>query len=111
MSRYDAAVPYVLEFCTLLATRDSKITELAAKQVFDTVQGILRDSSQWHIITVSRAVVYALRILRESYVSSQYGWKARNLAYTSRIMILPTCHSFSTRYPAFPRTFWPKHQA
>jgi brefeldin A-resistance guanine nucleotide exchange factor 1 len=69
--KYDPGVAFILEFCTLLATRDEETTELMGKQVFDTLQGILRDSSQWHAITVSRVAFYALRVLKASYVSSQ----------------------------------------
>lgn len=67
--KYDPGVAFILEFCTLLATRDEETTEAMGKQVFDTLQGILRDSSQWHAITVSRVAFYALRVLKASYVS------------------------------------------
>lgn len=66
--KYDATVVYILEFCTKLAIRDEESIEVAAKPVFDIVQGILRDSSQWHPITVSRATFYAFQILKSSYV-------------------------------------------
>lgn len=69
LPRYDPTVAYILEFSTLLATRDADTIENSAKQVFDTVQGILRDPIRWHAITVSRATFYALKILRASYVS------------------------------------------
>jgi golgi-specific brefeldin A-resistance guanine nucleotide exchange factor 1 len=68
--KYDPGVAFILEFCTLIATRDEETTEAMGKQVFDTLQGVLRDASQWHPITVSRVVFYALRVLKASYVSS-----------------------------------------
>lgn len=70
--KYDPSVAYILEFSTLLATRDSESVEEIAELVFRTVQGILRESSQWHAITVSRAVFYALRILKLGFVSLIY---------------------------------------
>lgn len=68
--KYDPSVAYILEFTTMLATRDTESIDEMAEPVFQTVQGILRDSSQWHAITVSRAVFYALRILKEGFVSN-----------------------------------------
>ncbi|KAM3466243.1 hypothetical protein MY5147_002384 [Beauveria neobassiana] len=65
--KYDPSVAYILEFATILATRDSESVEEMAELVFQTVQGILRHSSQWHAITVSRAVFYGLRILKDGY--------------------------------------------
>lgn len=67
--KYDPTVAFILEFCTRLAIRDEEAVETMGKQVFDVMQGILRDSSQWHAITVSRVVFYALSILKASYVS------------------------------------------
>ena len=68
--KYDPGVAFILEFCTLLATRDEETTAAMGKQVFDSLQSILRDASQWHPITVCRVVFYALRVLKASYVSS-----------------------------------------
>lgn len=67
--KYDPGVAFILEFCTLLATRDDETIATSGKQVFDTLQGILRDASSWHTITVSRAAFYALKVLKASYVS------------------------------------------
>lgn len=64
---YDPTVVFILEFCTKLATRDEECVETAAKPVFDIVQGILRDSTEWHAITVSRSAFYAFQILKSSY--------------------------------------------
>ncbi|KAJ4155394.1 hypothetical protein LMH87_000641 [Akanthomyces muscarius] len=65
--KYDPSIAYVLEFCTLLATRDTESIDEMAELVFQRVQGILRHSAQWHAITVSRAVFYALRILKDGF--------------------------------------------
>ncbi|KAJ4213439.1 GDP/GTP exchange factor for ARF [Fusarium solani] len=65
--RYDPSVTYLLEFCTLLATRDEESIEDMGKVVFDTLQGVLRDSGQYHAITVSRAAFYALKLLKTGY--------------------------------------------
>ncbi|EGX95734.1 cytohesin-2 [Cordyceps militaris CM01] len=65
--KYDPSVAYILEFSTLLATRDPESVEEMAEEVFRTVQGILRHASQWHAVTVSRAVFYALRILKDGF--------------------------------------------
>lgn len=69
LPKYDPAVTYILEFCTILATRDAETIEKIGKKVFDTLQDVLRDSSQHHPITISRAAFYALTMLKASYVS------------------------------------------
>jgi brefeldin A-resistance guanine nucleotide exchange factor 1 len=65
--RYDPTVVFILEFCTTLAIRDDESVKVVAKPVFDVLQGIMRDSTQWHAITVSRSTFYAFQILRSSY--------------------------------------------
>jgi brefeldin A-resistance guanine nucleotide exchange factor 1 len=67
LPKYDPAVVYILEFCTNLATKNSEAIEHLAKQVFDALQGILRDATRWHAIVVSRATIYALALLKSSY--------------------------------------------
>lgn len=66
--KYDPVVAFLLEFATRLATRDEDAVEAVGKRVFDTMQAILRDSAQWHPITVSRVSFYALKTLKASYV-------------------------------------------
>lgn len=66
--KYDPTVAFLLEFSTILAIRDDEAVESIGKPAFDTMQGILRNSAQWHPITVSRATFYALKILKASYV-------------------------------------------
>ncbi|KAJ4011423.1 GDP/GTP exchange factor for ARF [Fusarium irregulare] len=67
---YDPSVAYILEFCTLLASRDAESIESMGKIVFDTLQGVLRDPARYHAVTVSRASFYALKLLNIGYVSS-----------------------------------------
>uniref|UniRef100_A0A0D2Y4Z1 SEC7 domain-containing protein n=1 Tax=Fusarium oxysporum (strain Fo5176) TaxID=660025 RepID=A0A0D2Y4Z1_FUSOF len=64
---YDPSVASILEFCTLLASRDAESIESMGKVVFDTLQGVLRDPARYHAITVSRASFYALKLLNISY--------------------------------------------
>lgn len=66
---YDPAVVYVLEFCTALALRDDKTIELLGKKVSEALQAVIRDSSRYHPILVSRAAYYQFNILNASYVS------------------------------------------
>lgn len=102
LPKYDPSVTYILEFCTLLATRDGETIAKMGKAVFDTLQGVLRDSSQYHAITVSRATFYALKLLKASYVSlkSQAEVVAQSLISMRRTMISPMYHSYSTRSQA-----------
>lgn len=69
LPRYDPGAPYLLEFCTNLATRDAQSIECMGKPVFDTLQRLLREPGHWHPVTVSRAAFYALYILKNGYVS------------------------------------------
>ena len=74
LSKYNPSITYILEFCTLLAIRDAETIDTMGKLVFDTVQGVLRDSSQYHAITISRAAFCALSILKASYVSFEHNY-------------------------------------
>jgi hypothetical protein len=65
---YDPSTPFILELCTILTIRDGGCDPTTTKQVLDAIHGILRDHSQWHGITVSRAAFYGLMILKSGYV-------------------------------------------
>lgn len=65
---YDPSTPFILELCTILTIRDGGSAPTTAKQVLDAIHGVLRDHSQWHGITVSRAAFYGLMILKSGYV-------------------------------------------
>ncbi|OAQ62261.1 Sec7 domain-containing protein [Pochonia chlamydosporia 170] len=64
---YDPSVAYILEFCTILAIRNSESISVMGKPVFGAMLGLLRDPTQWHPITLSRAIFNALSILKSSY--------------------------------------------
>ncbi|ORY59461.1 Sec7 domain-containing protein [Pseudomassariella vexata] len=64
---YDPSVVYILEFCTILALRDSETVDLLGKVVTEALQAVLRDSSRYHPILVSRASFYQFNILKASY--------------------------------------------
>ncbi|KAI8632425.1 Sec7-domain-containing protein [Xylariaceae sp. FL1651] len=64
---YDPAVVYILEFCTVLALKDPSTIELLGKSVAEALQMILRDSSRYHSVLVSRAAYYQFNMLKASY--------------------------------------------
>lgn len=55
---------------TLLTLRDVHTVQLLAKRVVDALQGILRNVSQHHGITIARTTYYLFKLLQASYVSS-----------------------------------------
>lgn len=67
---YDPSVVYILELCTVLALRNADTIEALGKKVADALQAILRHSSRFHTILVSRAAFYQFNILKASYVST-----------------------------------------
>lgn len=67
---YDPSVVYILELCTVLALRNAETIEALGKKVADALQAILRHSSRFHTILVSRAAFYQFNILKASYVSA-----------------------------------------
>lgn len=66
--KYDPAVVYALEFCTTLAIRDEDTIAKLGKPVVEALQAVLRDASRYHVITVSRATFYVLKLLNLSFV-------------------------------------------
>ncbi|PHH76444.1 hypothetical protein CDD80_1527 [Ophiocordyceps camponoti-rufipedis] len=64
---YDPSILFALEFGTLLATRDRASMEAVGRDMFDALQTLLRDFSNWHPILISRATFYALLILKHGY--------------------------------------------
>ncbi|KAI1131294.1 Sec7-domain-containing protein [Nemania abortiva] len=64
---YDPAVVYILEFCTVLALRTPETIELLGKHVAEALQMILRNSSRYHSVLVSRAAYYQFNVLKASY--------------------------------------------
>lgn len=68
-AQYDPGLVYILEFCTVLALRDEKSTELLGKRVVEALQAVLRDTNNYHPIIVARATFYLFRLLKATYVS------------------------------------------
>ncbi|CAJ2501896.1 Uu.00g047490.m01.CDS01 [Anthostomella pinea] len=64
---YDPSIVYILEFCNVLALRDRQATELLGKTVAEALQAVLRDSSRYHPVLVSRAAYYQFNMLKASY--------------------------------------------
>ncbi|KAI2628938.1 Sec7-domain-containing protein [Xylaria nigripes] len=64
---YDPAVVHILEFCTVLAVRDSATIESLGKQVTEAIQMILRNAGRYHSSLVSRASYYQFNLLKASY--------------------------------------------
>lgn len=70
---YDPAVVYLLELSTVLALRDEETVAKLGSDVAEALQNVIRDSSNHHSTTVSRAAFYLLNLLRASYVSESMG--------------------------------------
>ena len=68
---YDPSAVYVLEFCTILASRDVASATAVARHVIDVLMQILRNPSQFHHIVVARTAFYALNLLHATYVSAR----------------------------------------
>ncbi|RDA90418.1 hypothetical protein CP533_6962 [Ophiocordyceps camponoti-saundersi (nom. inval.)] len=64
---YDPSTVFILEFVTILATRDGASVEAVGKDLFDVLQTLLRDFTNWHPIITSRATFFALVILKHGY--------------------------------------------
>ena len=96
--KYDPTVSFLLEFATTAAIRDDETVEVVGKEVFDATQSILRHPTQWHAITVSRAALYALTILKTGYVSYRRCNPPQNglMLIFVRIMTLRTCPIYYT---------------
>ncbi|KJZ71466.1 hypothetical protein HIM_09152 [Hirsutella minnesotensis 3608] len=67
LPKYDPGTAYILEFGTILATRDAASVAVMGKPMYDVLQTLLRDFSHWHPIITSRAAFYALMILQRGY--------------------------------------------
>ena len=67
---YDPSVVFVLEFSTIMATRDPESVALMGQAVADALQAIVRDAANVHSLILSRAVFYLLYLLDASQVKS-----------------------------------------
>jgi brefeldin A-resistance guanine nucleotide exchange factor 1 len=66
---YDPATIYLLEFCTILALRDSETVATIGADVAEALQNVMRNPTSYHSIMVSRTMFYLLHLLHASYVS------------------------------------------
>ena len=69
---YDPSIVFVLELATILAARDATSMDQLGREVAHALQGIVRDASQTHPVTLSRTVYYLLSFLRASHV--RFSW-------------------------------------
>ncbi|KAA8571032.1 hypothetical protein EYC84_000398 [Monilinia fructicola] len=67
---YDPSMVYVLELCTVLATRDNETINAFGADVAEALQNVIRNSSSWHYVMVSRTIFYLLHLLHASYEQS-----------------------------------------
>ncbi|KAL3427355.1 Sec7 domain-containing protein [Phlyctema vagabunda] len=67
---YDPAIVYLLELCTVLALRDPEATEALGADVAEALQNIIRNSSSYHSMMISRTIFYLLHLLHASYEQS-----------------------------------------
>lgn len=68
LDNYNPALVFVLEFATGLVLQDDDTVMSFGRKVVEALQMILRDASQHHVVTVSRAAFYLFSVLRASYV-------------------------------------------
>lgn len=69
LETYDPSIAYILEFCTIMVTRDAASIKMMGKRVYDVLQALLRNFQHCHHIIISRAAFYAMVILKYGYVS------------------------------------------
>jgi brefeldin A-resistance guanine nucleotide exchange factor 1 len=65
---YDPSHVYLLEFCTVLALRDSETITALGADVAEALMNVMRNAASYHNIMVSRTVFYLLHLLHASYV-------------------------------------------
>jgi brefeldin A-resistance guanine nucleotide exchange factor 1 len=65
---YDPSHVYLLEFCTVLALRDTETIAAIGADVAEALMNVMRNAASYHNIMVSRTVFYLLHLLHASYV-------------------------------------------
>ena len=63
---YDPSTVFVLELAATLAIRDNEVLANTGQAVADALHNVIRNSMNTHPLTISRAVVYLLRLMRVS---------------------------------------------
>lgn len=96
---YDASVVFVLELATILAVRDTEVIAKLGEEVVDALQGVLRDASHVHPLTLSRTIYYLLSFLRASHVSLDKFENICALLTLKRNMTSSVCRCYYTQYP------------
>lgn len=102
---YDPSHVYLLEFCTVLAIRDSEtIAELGA-DVAEALMNVMRNASSFHSIMISRTIFYLLHLLHASFVSYVELTMFISANYT-RNTHSSVYQSSCTQYRVLKRTYW-----
>lgn len=108
--KYDPAMVYIMEFCTVLALRDDESMKLIGKRVVDALQAVLRDASRYSPVLVGRTSFYLFKLLHASYVCrtpalSPFQFRVFKVADKSpfRTMTLFAHQCFSMLYRASPK--------
>ena len=63
---YNPSLAFILEFSTILASRDRDSIALIGEAVADSLQNIVRDTSNVHPLVLSRALYYLLYLMNSS---------------------------------------------
>ena len=63
-SSYDPSNVFILELATVLVTKDDQLMAESGQAVADRLLNTIRDSSNTHPLTLSRAVLYLLHLMR-----------------------------------------------
>ena len=66
MVPYNASTVFVLELATLLAVDDDEVMAKTGQAVADALHNLIRDSTNTHPLTISRASTYLLALMRVS---------------------------------------------
>lgn len=66
---YDPSHVYLLEFCTVLAIRDSETIAALGADVAEALMNVMRNAPSFHSIMISRTIFYLLHLLHASFVS------------------------------------------
>ncbi|KAG9234636.1 hypothetical protein BJ875DRAFT_461136 [Amylocarpus encephaloides] len=67
---YDPSHVYLLEFCTVLALRDEETIATLGGDVAEALMNVMRNSTSYHSIMISRTIFYLLHVLHASYEHS-----------------------------------------
>jgi brefeldin A-resistance guanine nucleotide exchange factor 1 len=83
---YDPSYVYLLEFCTVLALRDSETIAALGADVAEALMNVMRNAASFHNIMVSRTVFYLLHLLYASYVGLSFPITVHMLKLTGTLL-------------------------